>query len=117
METKKRKFNGYIRNLRQGYDFYGLDKQQVKKLQNQCKAGVYPSETLQKACEGFEWLAPWILLSVQQGLSYDFLEYNVRLGRIPAGKSNFYGYRRMFFYNLNRLEAIQWQKENVKPKL
>lgn len=103
METRIRKSNGYAGNPRQSYDFYGLDRQRVEELKEYCKAGVYPSEMLQKACNGFEWLAPWILLSVQQGLSYDFLEFDMELGRVPAGKSDFYGFRRKFYHNLDVL--------------
>ncbi len=44
-------------------------------------------------------------LSVQRKLSYDHLKFDWKLGRIPAGRSDFYGYRRLFFYNLSRLEV------------
>ena len=103
--VKTRKSSGKEGNPRRGYDFYGLDKQRIKELQSLCRAGIYPPEKLQEACDGFEWLAPWILLSVQRKLSYDHLEFDWKLGRIPAGRSDFYGYRRLFFYNLSRLEV------------
>ena len=38
---------------------------------------------------------PYIIKSVTNGLSYDFVEYDERLGRIPVGKTEFYGYQQM----------------------
>ena len=115
MGTSKRKSNGWTGNPRQGYDFYGLNERRVEELKALCGVGAYPLETLQEACAGFEWIMPWISLSVQKKRSYDRLEFDAALGRIPCGRSDFYGIRRRFFYNLNRLEMTQWQKENMNP--
>lgn len=101
---------------RLGYDYYGLNERRVKELQNGCGGGKYPQETLQEACAGFEWIMPWILLSVQKKRSYDLLEFDSMLGRVPCGRSDFYGLRRRFFYNLDRLEMTRWQEENVKQE-
>ena len=90
---------------RLGFNAYNISRERYIELRDGCAVGKYSRETLQKACDGFEWLAPWILLSVQRKLSYDHLEFDWKLGRIPAGRSDFYGYRRLFFYNLSRLEV------------
>ena len=66
MGTSKRKSNGWTGNPRQGYDFYGLNERRVEELKALCGVGAYPLETLQEACAGFEWIMPWILLSVQK---------------------------------------------------
>lgn len=49
-------------------------------------------------------LAPYLLKSVTKNLSYEYLEYDQELGRIPVGKTDFYGYRRRFFYYLQKLK-------------
>lgn len=47
-------------------------------------------------------LAPYILKSVTKDMTFEELEYDEELGRIPVGKTDFYGYRRLFFYNLQK---------------
>ena len=37
------------------------------------------------------------LKSVTDDLSYEYLEFDDTLGRIPVGKTDFYGYRRKFY--------------------
>ena len=49
-------------------------------------------------------LGPYILKSVTKDLSYDQLEYDLELGRIPVGKTDFYGYRRLFFHYLYKMK-------------
>ena len=83
-----------------------MSKERVRELQNGCKAGIYPYETLLKACTEFKFLEPWILLSVTKGWSYDFMiiKWELReLEHAPVGKTDFYGYRRKFYYNLDNL--------------
>lgn len=47
---------------------------------------------------------PYILRSVTQDLSYQFIEYDDKLGRIPVGPNEFYGYRRLFYHYLDKLK-------------
>ena len=47
---------------------------------------------------------PYIIKSVTNGLSYQFIEYDEKLGRIPVGVNEFYGYRRLFYHFLDRLK-------------
>ena len=49
------------------------------------------------ARESSEELAPYLLKSVTDDLSYEYLEFDDTLGRIPVGKTDFYGYRRKFY--------------------
>lgn len=101
---RKRKTIGRTGNPRQSYGFYGLDRQRVKELQSYCVSGKYPLKMLQEACTGFEWLSPWIILSVTKSKPFDRLQILWELGEIerPAiGKTDFYGYRRRFFANLD----------------
>lgn len=46
----------------------------------------------------------YILKSVTLGLTYEVIEFDENLGRIPICRTDFYGYRRLFFYYLDRLK-------------
>ena len=46
----------------------------------------------------------YILKSVTLGLSYEFVEYDEKEGRIPVGKTDFYAYRKLFYYYLHKLK-------------
>ncbi|MFG6369566.1 MAG: hypothetical protein K1W16_14360 [Lachnospiraceae bacterium] len=85
---------------RLSFDAYNISRERYLELRNGCAAGEYSSETLSKACRGFEFIESWILLSIAKRQSYDSMEYSDK-GRIPVGRSNFYGYRRRFYYNLD----------------
>lgn len=68
--------------------------------------------TYQKDCEMIEQAAiaassdifQYIIKSVTNDLSYQFIEYDETLGRIPVGINEFYGYRRLFYYYLDKLQ-------------
>lgn len=47
----------------------------------------------------------YILKSVTMGLPFEFIEYDDELGRITVGKTDFYGYRKLFFHYLDRLKV------------
>lgn len=46
----------------------------------------------------------YILRSVTQGLSYEYIEYDEELGKIPMCRKDFYGVKRKFFSVLNGLK-------------
>lgn len=46
----------------------------------------------------------YILRSVTMNNSYEEIEYDEEYGKIPYGKTDFYGYRRLFFYYLHRIK-------------
>ena len=79
----------------------GICKERYLELRSGCVSGRYSRETLSKACIGLEFIEPWIILSVTKSKSYDFIEFNEKLGRIPVGRSDFYGFRRKFYHNLD----------------
>lgn len=106
MSKKKCEHSKFKYPTRPSWEELGMSKERVRELQNGCKAGIYPSETLREACGEFKFLEPWILLSVTKGWSYDFMitKWELReLERAPVGRSDFYGFRRMFFKNLDCL--------------
>mgnify|MGYP001625293394 FL=1 len=55
-------------------------------------------------------IAPYILKSVTNDMSYEYIEYDERLGRIPVGKTDFYAYRRLFYHYLDILQCEKRQK-------
>lgn len=90
------------RKARPNYEDLGLTIEKVEEVANCCMAGVFDMETMQKACKGFEWIQQFIILSATKNLSYDQLEYSLKLGQIPVGRSNFYMFRRQFYANLSK---------------
>lgn len=46
----------------------------------------------------------YLLKSVTKGLSYEYVEYDDELGRIPMGSTEFYAYRRLFYCYLDELK-------------
>ena len=67
----------------------------------------------QKDCEMIEQAAiaasselyQYILKSVTNDLSYQYIEYDEKLGRIPVGKTEFYAVRRKFYHFLDVLKS------------
>lgn len=47
---------------------------------------------------------PYIIKSVTEGLTYEEVEYQEELGKIPMGKTDFYAHRRLFYHFLDRLK-------------
>lgn len=46
----------------------------------------------------------YILKSVTEDLSYEFIMYDKEQGRIPTGKTEFYAYRKLFYHHLDKLK-------------
>lgn len=103
----------YQRAPRLGYSEYGISRERYIEMRNGCAEGKYSPETFQEACRGLEFIKPWIILSVTKSKSYDLMEYS-ELGRIPVGRSDFYGFRRKFYHNLDCL--LRSEQENVTVK-
>ena len=97
--------NGTKAIQRLNYAEYGIGQQRLKELQNGCRAGIYSPEILTAACAGIEFVAPWILLSVQEGKSFDVMRIQWELGEaemMPCCRNSFYALRRRFFANLDK---------------
>lgn len=88
-------------NPRPGYDDLGLYPARLQEVQACCRSGVFSRETMQRACNGFEWITEFIILSATKDLSFDKIEFNTKWGRISCGRSDFYSYRRQFYSNLS----------------
>lgn len=46
----------------------------------------------------------YILKSVTEELTYEMLEFDEKLGRIPVGRTEFYAYRRQFYFMLHCMQ-------------
>lgn len=104
---------------RLGYSEYGISRERLCELQHGCVTGAYPSELLSRACAGFKFIESWILLSVMKGCSYDamIIKWELKvIKRPPAGRSDFYGYRRRFYYNLDCLLRAERGNASVKER-
>lgn len=92
-------------NLRASWSDYGIDKERLKELMDIAKSDEYAEIVLCAALKAHEKAAGHILISVAEGLSYEWVEFHEKLGRCPLGRSDFYGARRMFFHYLD--EALK----------
>lgn len=93
------------------FEYYGLSRERYVELRDGCRAGEYGHNILVQACANIPAeIAIFIIKSVEKNQSYDDLEFDSELGRIPCGRTNFYGYRRAFYHNLNGL--LQAEKKS-----
>ena len=86
----------YQKAPRYSWEHYGISKERHKQLMEYIRSGKYASVASQAAHTANETIAEYILLSVMKNRSYEDIEYAERLGRIPCGRTDFYGYRRYF---------------------
>lgn len=78
--------------------YYGITKQRYRELKALTQSGRYDSLARHAAYRASESIAEYILLSVMKNKSYEGVEYAEQLGRIPCGRTDFYGYRRLTYH-------------------
>lgn len=106
-EEKKSKINRGVGAM--NYD--GMPKGNYK--ENSLEAQAIKNVMYQKDCEMIEQAAiaasaevyQYIIKSVTNDLSYRFIEYDEKLGKIPMGKTEFYSIRRKFYHFLDLLKS------------
>lgn len=89
----------------------GMPKGNFKK--NTLEMNAIRNVIYQRDCEMIEQAAvaasseiyPYIIKSVTNDLSFPYIEYDEKLGRIPVGKTEFYGYRRLFYHYLDLIKS------------
>ena len=91
--------------MRKSYADYGLTNRRAKEILEECHAGKYSTQVRTAAYKACPIAAEHIILSVIQNKSYDILEFDLKLGRISVGRSDFYGYRRYTLAILNNMLA------------
>lgn len=77
---------------------YGITKERYDELKALCQSGKYDDVARSEARRANEIISEYILLSVKKNLSFEGVEYAKGLGRIPCGRTDFYGYRRLFYH-------------------
>lgn len=104
---------------RMGYSEYGISRERYIELRNGCAEGKYIPKTLSKACRGLEFVKPWIILSVTKSMSYDALKIKWQLQEIeqmPYCRTDFYGWRRKFYHNLDCLLKSEQGNSTTKGR-
>lgn len=89
----------------------GMPKGNFKK--NTLEMNAIRNVIYQRDCEMIEQAAvaasseiyPYIIKSVTNDLSFPYIEYDEKLGRISVGKTEFYGYRRLFYHYLDLIKS------------
>lgn len=77
---------------------YGITRERYHELKELCQSGKYDDVARSEARRANEIISEYILLSVKKNLSFEGVEYAKGLGRIPCGRTDFYGYRRLFYH-------------------
>lgn len=79
------------------WEDYGIDRNRLNELKEYCKDKKYKEQVTMSAYLAEPYVAKWIIKSVCTGKTYEKVEYDRELGRIPCGRTDFYGYRRRFY--------------------
>lgn len=88
---------------RYSWAYYGLgNKEYRKNLRKICMSGRYDKIIRKAAYKANQDIALHLIKSVTMDKSYEQIEFDMELGRICVGKSDFYGYRRFFYSLLDR---------------
>lgn len=93
------------------WDDYGITRKRYKELCSMCNRKEDTDVMRLAAYEANKDIAEYILLSVKENKSYEGVEYAQGLGRIPCGRTDFYGYRRLFYHILN--EKLKQKKGDL----
>ncbi len=92
---------------------YGISEERLNELKFICRSGKYDSLIRRAAYRTDETAAEFLIKSATKNLSYNKIEFDFTLGRVPIGRTDFYAIRRLFYYYLNcMLEEKQIDKRN-----
>lgn len=86
---------------RHSWQHYGISKERYRQLTECIQSGRYASLASHAAHRANETIAEYLIISIAQNKSYDALEKmwaRGEIGRIPYGKTDFYGVRRYFIH-------------------
>lgn len=87
--------------VRLSWGAYGISKKRYKELKELCCIPQMEKMVEATAAMTCPFMWEWMVESITKDKAYELVEYDDKLGRIPCGKSDFYGYRRRVFYNIN----------------
>ncbi len=105
-EYQRKYWENYAKkkNIRASWKEYGLTPERVEELCGIVRQGGHNDVVVSAAHFASEMMAEYILLSIKKNLSYDAFEkmwVRGEIERIPCGKTDFYGARRLFFHYLD----------------
>lgn len=92
------------KDIRASWQDYGISKERYLELQEVVRSGRYEAVVRFAAYTANKDIADYLIKSVVECKSYDELQKKWDLGeieRMPFGRSNFYGIRRLFFHYLD----------------
>lgn len=92
------------KDIRASWQDYGISKERYLELQEIVRSGRYDAAVRSAAYTANKDIAEYLIKSVVECKSYDELQKKWELGemeRMPFGRSNFYGIRRLFFHYLD----------------
>lgn len=99
------------------WEDYGINKERLSQLKEYCKDDKYKEQVISAAYLAEPHVARWIIKSVCTGKTYERLEYDKELGRIPCGRTDFYGYRRRFYDIFDmEMQKIEYGTKDKKNK-
>lgn len=90
---------------------YGISESRLRELQELSKLEEYDDLARSVAYRANKDIAEYILLSVREDVSYDKFDlpkYKNKLGRISVCRTDFYGYRRLFYHYFD--QAMEGKK-------
>ena len=105
-EEKKSKINRGISGVKYkdtpggGTRKDGLEQEAIRNVMYQKDCEMIEQAAIAAAPEIYQY----IIKSVSKDLPYRYIEYDEKLGRIPCGKTDFYGYRRLFYHFLDMIK-------------
>lgn len=88
------------------YAGYGLSRDRVKFLLQQCRAGKHTDLLCAAAQQAEPRIAKWIIASIAEGKSFNDMEIKWELGEaeiMPCCKTSFYAYRKFTLAILDRM--------------
>lgn len=86
---------------RYSWKYYGITKERRKELKEYIRSDKYAALASQAAHTANEMIAEYILLSIKKNKRYEDVENVEGIGRIPYGRTDFYGIRRYFYHVFN----------------
>lgn len=89
------------KNHRVSWQDYNISRERYIELRQAAQSGKYQDIVQEAAYMANKDIADYIILSVMEGKTFEEVEYAEGLGRIPCGRTDFYGYRRRFYHILN----------------
>ena len=88
-------------NHRASWQDYNISRERYIELKQAAQSGKYQDIVKEAAYIANKDIAEHIILSVMESKTYEEVEYAEGLGRIPCGRTDFYGYRRLFYHLLD----------------